>query len=213
MEIVRQLRDPDQAIRANIEHTLKRLPIPERSEIEVSLKWVDDYQRSFENNILAHLTLDKVEDTRRPQRVLERLKKAESSAGTREETNTIIPKTSTNTTNMIVNVQSSDVESDINDQEQESVQPDSSKDASVTPNPNAAKLNRERLDQYFAEAILEGEDEKCEEITRALNDAVENYSPKEEMPSRKLCKGEVGKELLQNRYYRHRLFLWKRSSL
>jgi hypothetical protein len=33
------------------------------------------------------------------------------------------------------------------------------------------------------------------------------------MQSRMLCKEEVGKEPLQNRYYRHRLFLWKRSSL
>ena len=34
-----------------------------------------------------------------------------------------------------------------------------------------------------------------------------------QMPSRKLCKREVGKEPLQSRYYRHRLFLWKRLSL
>src|SRR6266568_7065760 len=33
------------------------------------------------------------------------------------------------------------------------------------------------------------------------------------MPSRKSCKGEVVKELLCKREYRHRLFLWKRSFL
>ena len=33
------------------------------------------------------------------------------------------------------------------------------------------------------------------------------------MPSRMLWKGKVGKELLQSRYYRHRLFRWKRPFL
>jgi uncharacterized membrane protein YhaH (DUF805 family) len=36
---------------------------------------------------------------------------------------------------------------------------------------------------------------------------VDSPAPNYQMPSRKLCKGEGGKARLQNRYYRHRLFL------
>jgi len=171
LEMVRQLRDPDQSLRTSIEKTLKQIPPPERSEIKNTLDKIDVYQHSFENALLADLTLDKVEDALRPQRVLQRLKRPPKDAEVDENPNVPINEQNTNNNagnNLpVLNLPlDSNLEEDLNETGENNNQ-------GVTPNPNTDKLNREKLDRHFAEAILRGDDDECDDITSALSEAIE----------------------------------------
>jgi len=172
MTMVRHIRDAGQTFRAEIEKTLKRLPVQERSYIERIVVRIDAYQRSFDDTLLADLTLDQVEDALQPQRVLERIKRTHVSATANPALATPASSASPGISISISDVDGNDESVDYQGQT------DSDQRSSGTSRSNASKFNREKLDRYFAESVLKGEDDVCDEITNALNEAIEQYSPK-----------------------------------